>query len=223
SRVRSLTLSGSDVRRAGLRALLRSPHSRALRELSLRNGRLDGQAMGEFADALTILQLQTLDLGANVLKELGVEYLATASGLGELKALRLDRCEIPLAGARLLAKKAGFLDDLRILDISHNHFGPTGLAALLEREPPALHTLRMRDNDLFDKGATHLADSPASDTLLELDLSQNGLTAGAAQALGESASLRSLLILGLAENSINESAAAALANSPLGQRLSVLE
>jgi uncharacterized membrane protein len=81
----------------------------------------------------------------------------------------------------------------------------------------------MCDNDLFDKGAALLAGSPASDALLEVDLSQNGLGAAAALALGEAAHLRGLLVLRLEDNPINESAAAALAASPLGQRLAVLE
>jgi uncharacterized protein (TIGR02996 family) len=212
--VRSLTLSGNEIGRAGLRALLRSPHAGALKELSVRNGRLEAQDMGEFADARSGLRLEALDVGENVLKQLGVEYVAAAPCLRELKALRLDRCEIPLAGACLFAKKAAFLDGLRILDVGHNHFGPAGLTALLEREPPALHTLGMRDNDLFDKGAALLAESPASDGLLEVDLSQNGLGAAAALALGESAHLGQLLVLRLADNPINEQSAAFLTASP---------
>jgi uncharacterized protein (TIGR02996 family) len=221
--VRSLLLSGNDLGRASLRTLLRSPHAGALKELSLRGGRLDGQAMAELRGARPELRLEALDLGDNVLKELGVEYLATAPCLRELKALALDRCEIPLGGARKLAKKATFLDGLRRLDVSHNHFGPAGLTALLERKPPALHTLVMRDNDLFDKGAEVLAGSPASDGLLEVDLSQNGLGAAAALALGESAHLQGLLVLRVAVNPINVSAGAMLAASPLGQRLVVLD
>jgi uncharacterized protein (TIGR02996 family) len=221
--VRSLTLSGNDLGRAGLRALLRSPPAAALKELSLRNGRLDGTAMAELGDAVSGLRLETLDLGENVLKELGAEYVALAPCLRELKVLRLDRCEVPLTGARMLAKKAAFLGGLRLLDVSHNHFGPAGMEALLERKPPALHTLRMRDNDLFDKGADLLARSPASDALLEVDLSRNGLGSAATVALGESAHLRGLLILRLADNPIIGPAAAALAASPLGQRLAVLE
>jgi uncharacterized protein (TIGR02996 family) len=221
--VRSLNLNGNDVSRDGLRALLRSPQVAGLKELSLRDARLDGQAMAEFAGALPGLELETLDLGENVLKELGAEYVALAPCLGELKALRLDRCEVPLAGARLLAKKAPFLESLRLLDVGHNHFGPAGLTALLEREPPSLHTLRMRDNDLFDKGAEVLAGSPAVEDLLEVDLSQNGLGDAGARALGASAHLRGLLVLRLADNSISEKAAAALAASGLGQRLAALE
>jgi uncharacterized protein (TIGR02996 family) len=223
ARVRSLNLSGNDVSRDGLRTLLRSPHAAAMKELSLRDGRLDGQAMAELDSAVPELRLETLDLGQNVLKELGAEYVAIAPCLRELKSLRLDRCEIPLAGARKLAKKAAFIGGLRLLDVGHNHFGPVGLAALLERKPPALHTLRMRDNDLFDKGAALLAESPASDALLEVDLSQNSLGDAAAQALGESAHLNGLIVLRLVDNSIDDWAAASLAASALGERLTVLE
>jgi hypothetical protein len=222
ARVRSLTLSGSDVRPEGLRALLRSSHAGALQKLSLRSGRLDGQAMAEFQSAQPGLRLETLDLGENVLKDVGAEYVALAPCLRELKVLRLDRCEITLAGARLFAKKASFLGGLRRLDVGHNHFGPVGLTGLLDRKSPSLHTLQMRDNDLFDQGAELLAASPASDALLVVDLSQNGLGPAAAQALGESAHLRGLLVLRLADNPIGESSAA-LAASPLGQRLAVLE
>jgi uncharacterized protein (TIGR02996 family) len=221
--VRSLTLSSNEVGRAGLRALFRSKHAAALKELILRHGRLDGQAMGELSDAGPKLRLESLDLGENVLKDLGAEYIAIASCLRELKSLRLDRCEIPLTGARRLAQKATFLDGLRLLDVGHNHFGPAGLTALLERAPAALHTLRMRDNDLFDKGVELLAGSPASDGLMEVDLSQNGLGPAAALALGESAHLRGLLVLRLADNPLGEASRAALAASPLGQRLAVLE
>jgi uncharacterized protein (TIGR02996 family) len=223
ARVRSLTLSGSDVRPAGLRALLRSPHAGALRELSLRGGRLDGQAMAEFASAQPGLRLETLDLGENLLRDVGAEYVATAPSLRELKVLRLDRCEITQAGARLFAKKASFLGNLRLLDVGHNHFGSAGLSDLLGRESPSLHTLGMRDNDLMDKGAALLAGSPASDALLEVDLSQNGLGPDATRALGESAHLRGLLVLRITENQINYLASTALADSPLGQRLAVLE
>src|SRR5262249_18274840 len=149
--------------------------------------------------------------------------VATAPCLRELKVLRLDRCEVTGAGARLFVKKASFLGGLRWLDVGHNHFGAAGVAALLERGPTSLPTLRMRDNGLFDQGAEPLAGAPASNVLLDVDLNQNGLGAAAAKALGESQHLRGLLALRLADNPINVSAAAALAASPVGQRLAVLE
>lgn len=220
--VRSLTLVGSDIRGPGLRALLRSRHGGALRELTLRGGRLDGQAMAEFSDTPPGLQLGALDLGENILKELGVAYLATAPCLRELKSLSLDRCEVPLSGARQLAK-ALFLAGLCKLEIAHNNLGPVGLEALLDRAPPSLHSLGLRDNDLFDNGAKLLAESPASDTLLELDLSQNGLGPAGVDALGAAPHLRNLLLLYLKENRISQSSGEALAASPLGQRLAVLD
>jgi uncharacterized protein (TIGR02996 family) len=221
--VRSLTLSGSDVRPAGLRALLRSPHAGSLKELSLRAGRLDGQAMAEFVGARPDLRLDSLDLGENVLKQAGVDSLVSAACLSDLKVLRLDGCEIPVNGARQLVKGAPFLGGLRMLDVSHNHFGSVGLGALLERQPLALHTLWMRDDDLFDKGVELLAGSPASNKFIELDLSKNVLSAAATRALGESEHLRALLVLRLCENPIDEQAAAALEASPLGKRLAILE
>jgi uncharacterized protein (TIGR02996 family) len=221
--VRSLDLSGNDLGRPGLRALLRSPNAAGLKALSLRGARLDGQAMAEFDTAQRGLRLDSVDLGENVLKDLGAEYAALVPCLQELKGLRLDRCEVTRAGAQLFAKKAKFLGGLRSLDVGHNHFGPAGLGALLARRSPSLHTLRVADNDLHDEGAELLAGSPASDPLLEVDLSWNGLRAAGAEALAESRHLRSLVILRLTDNPVGGPAAAALKASPLGRRLSVLE
>src|SRR5262249_14457652 len=78
SRLRRLTLDGSNIRQTGLRALLRSPNAGALKELSLRKGRLEGRAMEAFADAAEGLRLEVLDLGENVLKKAGVEHLCDA-------------------------------------------------------------------------------------------------------------------------------------------------
>jgi len=220
--VRSLKLNGNDVSRDGLRALLRSPHSGSLKELSLRDGRLDGQAMAEFDGALPALRLEMLDLGENILKEVGAEYVAIVPCLRELRSLRLDRCEISRSGAHLFAKKAKFLDELRVLDIGHNHFGPPELETLLKRKPASLHTLRLRDNDLRREGVELLAESPWSDTLLELDLSLNTLGPAAAEALENAKHLCNLLILSLEENHIDPGALAALAASPLGKRLAML-
>ncbi|MCE9564515.1 MAG: TIGR02996 domain-containing protein [Planctomycetes bacterium] len=220
--VRSLNLSGNDVGRVGLQALLRSKYASSLKELSVRTCRLDGQSMAEFDTAAKGLQLETLDLGENVLKDVGAEYVALVPCLRELKSLRLDRCEISLTGARLFAKKASFLDGLRILDIGHNHFGPAGLGNLLSRKPKALHTLHMRNNDLHDEGAALLAGSAASHSLMDVDLSQNGLGTIAAKVLGESEHLPGLLVLRLADNPLNDSAHT-FAASPLGKRLTVLD
>jgi uncharacterized protein (TIGR02996 family) len=222
SRLRSLTLSGNEVRRAGLRALLRSPRSSGLKELVLRANGLDGQAMQEFGAARPELQLDILDLGHNLLRDRGAEYLAKATCLDELKVLALDRCEIQSSGARGLAK-APFLGGLRRLNVDQNTFGPEGLHALLQKKPQQLHTLEMINNDLGDEGVSHLAESPASTTLLKVNLSQNGLGDHAAEALARSRHLKNLLVLVLNVNQIDKPAAQALARSALGKRLDVLE
>jgi len=221
TRLRSLTLSGNDVGRDGLRALLRSPRASGLKKLALRATRLDGQAMQEFGAARPELQLDILDLGENLLRDLGAAYLADASCLRELKVLDLDSCEMSLSAARRLAK-APFLGSLRQLNVNNNSFGSKGLHVLLEQKPAALHTLQIVHNGLDDKGVAKLAKSPASGTLLELNLAFNGLGDHAAQALAKAKHLRNLVVLDLASNPLSKPVADALAGSPLGKRLAVL-
>lgn len=222
SKLRSLTLSSNAVGREGLRALLRSPRAAGLKELALRDNGLDGSAMQEFGAAHSALQLEVLDLGSNVLKDLGAAELARAPCLRELKVLELDRCEIALSGARRLAR-APFLARLRHLNVDHNSFGPDGLFALLEAKPQELHTLRMVNNDLGDEGVSRLAESPASDTLLEVNLAQNKWELHGVEALGRAKHLQNLFILRLHGNLIAGSAAKLLRKSPLGRRLTILE
>jgi uncharacterized protein (TIGR02996 family) len=222
SQLRSLNLSGNDVRRDGLRFLLGSPRCTHLKELVLCTSGLDGRATEEFRTARAQLHLDVLDLGQNLLRDRGVEHLVKARCLEELKVLHLDRCEIQTAGARMLAR-GPFLRSLRRLTVDHNSFGPEGLRALLEKKPTHLHTLRMVNNDLCDEGASHLAESPASDALREVNLSENGLGDYAAQALARSKHLNNLLVLVLFDNPIDKSALADLQDSPLGQRLAVLQ
>lgn len=218
--VRSLSLSGSDVRSEGLRRLLQSPYAAGLKRLSLRSGRLDGAAMAEFANANEKLKLETLDLGENILTDSGAENLAAAKCLSELKTLRIDRCEIPENSAVHFAQTAPFLECLNIMEAGHNHFGGAGLRALLQRSSPTLHTLGLRNNSLMDEGAALLAESAASNELRELDLSDNSLTATSAQSLGAAANLLRLLVLRIGDNpSLDHEA---FASSSLGKRLKLL-
>jgi uncharacterized protein (TIGR02996 family) len=222
TRLRSLTLSGNDVGCDGLRTLLRSQRATGLKKLVLSRNGLTDQAMQEFVSARSELQLDVLELDENLLGDRGVMYLANAPCLRDLKVLELDRCELPLSAARQLVK-APFLGTLRRLNVSHTLFSRDGLRALLDKNPPELHTLRMADTALDDEAVRHLADSPASDTLLEVSLAQNGLGDQAAQALTKSKHLRNLLVLLLDSDRISKKAAAALTRSPLGKRLAVLE
>jgi uncharacterized protein (TIGR02996 family) len=222
ARLRVLTLSGNSVGRDGLQALLRSRHAVGLKALTLRGNGLDGQAMQEFGAARPELQLDVLDLGDNLLRDLGPADLALAACLKELKVLELDRCEIALSGARWLVN-APFRASLRCLNVSHNTFGPEGLFRLLEKKPPFLHTLQMVDNDLGDEGAAHLAESPNTNALLDVNFAQNKLGDAAAKYLGKTKHLKGLLILRLNNNSFTQAAASALAATPMGERLAFLK
>jgi uncharacterized protein (TIGR02996 family) len=223
ARLRSLHLSGNNLGRLGLRAILASEHVAGLKEFVLRaNGGIDAQAMQEFAAARSGQLLDLLDLGLNMLSVDGVDGLASAACLHELKVMKLDRCELQAPAARRLAK-APFLGSLRELSVNENNFGPEGLQAILEASPPHLHTLRMANNDLGDHGALHASAWESSNTLLELDLSQNHMGDSAASVLGKSEHLRNLLILRLRSNPFSDSAIVALRESPLGRRLAVLK
>ncbi len=222
ARLRTLNLSGNAVRRRGLRALLRSPRVSNLKILLLRANELDADAIKEFGSAQSELRLDVLDLGENLVGDVGASDLAFAPCLGELKVLELDQCEIHLSGARWLVN-APFLDSLRQLNVNSNSFGPEGLYRLLEKKPPFLHTLQMADNDIGDEGAAHLAESPGTAALLDVNVAHNGLGDQAAKALTKTKHLKNLLVLRLYDNEISKPAAAALAQSPLGKRLAVLE
>ena len=218
--IESLSLSGSDVRSTGLRRLLQSPNAVGLKSLSLRSGRLDGPAMAEFSDAHKKLKLEALDVRENILTGSGAQHLAGASCLSDLKTLRMDRCEISQDDAVAFAQTAPFLDGLRILEAGHNHFGLTGLQSLLGRSSTTLHTLGLRNNSLANEGVLLLAESPASNELLELDLAENQLTRSVVKSLGETEHLRQLLILRIGDNP--KLGYKPLADSALGQRLKLL-
>ncbi|MFO0925885.1 MAG: TIGR02996 domain-containing protein [Gemmataceae bacterium] len=172
--VRTLTLTGSDVRRNGLRALLQSPYNGSLKVLSLRSGRLDPQAVAAFRDARDGLRLEALDLGDNALKEPGVIHLASAKCLSELRALLLDRCELPASAPASGWRRRGF---------------STPCGAEPRSQPPrpdgpgrpAASSVRRRSTCCIcatttsPRGSGATSRSPASDGLLELDVSGNRL------------------------------------------------
>jgi uncharacterized protein (TIGR02996 family) len=221
ARLRSLNLSGHNIRWDGLRLLLQSPRAVGLKELGLRSQGLTIRAMQQFANADKALQLDVLDLGWNLLDGAEVKALGKARCVRELKVLRIDRCELSPSDTAELAK-AKFIGGLRWLNADHNSFGPEGTQALLEASPESLHTLHLENNGLGDGGAAHLVASPTSDSLLQLDLSENRLTGRTARALGRAEHLKNLLVLRLTHNRFDAKAVDALRKSPLATRLASL-
>lgn len=220
--LRSLTLSGNNIGKRGLRALLKSKHTTGLKSLTLRANGLVDQDMKEFNEARPELQLDVLDLGENVLGDVGASDLALAPCLKEVKVLNLDRCEMRLSAAKWLTSSP-IIDSVRRLNVNSNSFGPEGIYRLLAKKPPHLHTLQIADNDLEHEGGCHLAESAGSVNLRHVDLSHNRLSDQTTRELAKSRRLRDLLVLRLGGNSLSKSAAENLRNSPLGKQLMVLE
>ncbi len=222
SRLRRLNLSGNNLRRVGLQALLLSSGLAGLKHLTLRSCGLTGDVGRDLYDATPALRLDVLDIAGNMLEGDVYGYLGRAACLDELKSLNLGRCEMPADETQRVAE-ASFIAGLRVLDLGHNTFSPGGVGELMARRPAALHTLKLRDTDIGDDGAAHIAESPASDALLELDIADNRLTDRAAAALAASEDLRSLVVLRLGGNRIGKPALEALAESDLGRRLVSLD
>jgi Ran GTPase-activating protein (RanGAP) involved in mRNA processing and transport len=166
--------------------------------------------------------LEKLDLHSNKIDLQGLEMLAVAGCVSELRYLGIDRCEIKPGMFTSYIEQSKHLDMLRVFNVAQNEIGPTGLTALLERAPNSLHTLLVGDNDLHDRGVIALANSPATDSLLELDLNKNGIGPTGIAALTESEHLAQLLILRVHDNEMSETSQKSLQDSPLGQRLKVL-
>lgn len=222
ARLRSLTLSGNNIGKRGLRALLRSKNTTGLKSLTLRANGLTDQDMKEFNEARAELQLDALDLGENVLGDVGASDLALAPCLSQLKVLNLDRCEMHLSAAKWLTSSP-IIESLRRLNVNSNSFGAEGIYRLLNKKPPHLHTLQIADNDLEHEGGCHLAESAGSANLLDVDLAHNRLSDQTARELARSRRLRDLRVLRLGGNQISKTAADALRASPLGKQLAVLE
>jgi uncharacterized protein (TIGR02996 family) len=223
ARLRSVALSRNVFGRDGLASLLRSTHVVGLKRLVLRGVGLSARGLQEFREARPGLLLDALDLSENNIGGPGgASNLARSECLRELKDLKLARCELTGPNNHKLTG-AAFVGTLRRLDVDDNYFGPQALELLLDKRPTFLHTLHARNNELGDQGAKHLATSPASDGLLNLDLAGNGMTDRAAQALMKSKFLRGLLVLRLGGNRFKNATCAELADSPLAKRLLELD
>jgi uncharacterized protein (TIGR02996 family) len=224
ARVRRLDLSGHDCRHNQLLALLRSPHAAGLKELTLNNNHnYDGWGR-LLAEAAEGMELDVLDVSGNAYRhDAGV--FADNPRLASLKVLSVSHFHNPDDAEDVLDLASGrFMASLRALHLDGGEGAPDGLRPLLDAAPPLLHTLSL-DNAYFQDGPViELAESPASDGLLELDLRENDLGPAAAEALGASKHLRSLLVLRIGGNRrMGDLGMDMLALSPLGGRLMVLD
>ncbi|XP_068608123.1 LOW QUALITY PROTEIN: protein phosphatase 1 regulatory subunit 37 [Brachionichthys hirsutus] len=164
--------------------------NKALRELHLTNNQLNS-----YQDALQLGDLLryntavgTLELSDNSLADAGLEELC--DGLRQraagLRALRLRNNQITANGMVHLAKTLPELNVLRVLDLSGNLLGNTGIQAL--REPlmanRSVLQLGLAQANITCEGAVALAEFLAeSRQLQQLDLRDNEVKIGGLMAL----------------------------------------
>jgi uncharacterized protein (TIGR02996 family) len=238
AQLRSLNLSGNAISEEGLLALLSSPRAAGLKELHVRGigqpeevddgwwlGQPPVMDMAAFEQATAGMSLEVLSLECGMGEESG-RQLANARCLSDLKVLDLRYVFDRDDGAFVELARAPWLDTLAVLDASYGHVGEL-LPTLVARAPARLHTLKVVSShyrQLEVRDIELLARSPASNGLLQLDLSYNGLRAEHLDALGQARALQSLLSLRVAEYRTPEPEVVdRLADSPLGQRLLHLE
>lgn len=222
AQIRSLNLQDNVIGRVGLQTLLHSGHVGGLKTLILRNARLLSEALAEFPDADSELELEVLDLGGNLFQGHGPVDLLHSDCLRDLKVLKLDHCEIDRFGSEDLTK-APFRGSLHHLDVTSNYFDAQWLRDLMEGRPEKLHTLLMHDNNLSDEGVEALAKSPATKAIQELELSLNNLSDTSLTTLMGSKNLTNLRVLRIGHNDFTAWKIDEMEQSELFKRLTIFD
>jgi uncharacterized protein (TIGR02996 family) len=173
-----LILYNCNLRGPGARHLARSPHLARLKTLRLGLGQYTLNQVGaggasDLATAPFCPSLEDLDLDFNNIGDAGLRALAIAP-FGALRCLRLQANEIGDAAALALVRSP-LLQQLEVLDLSHNRLGPKFVRALAEARPDRLRVLWLYGNPIELRGLAELARAPWLSQLEELNLDQVGL------------------------------------------------
>ncbi len=220
-------ISGNVVAGADAHPLLGSPHLTALEELAfgglyldtvtavciggfpkLRALDLDSTAFegGGFAalmqnefPALEVLRLSSSHLTPNHL-----EALAGAPCAARLRELRIDYCDLGIAGLAMFA--SGTYPKLEVFDLSRNRLGARGAAilGLSAKRFPALTNLKLWDCNITPDGVADLARGKLFANLTALDLSYNNIGPAGAVALAQSRHLQNLKSLTVSERAVGK-------------------
>ena len=218
AKLRRLDMSGNRIGCDGVQPLAASPYLCNLRELGLNGNSIGSEGLNALLSApwirnLTALELADDQLGSAELARLPALHSLDFSGNGldsiaelptGLQRLKLARCGLrQFTGARC--------ESLRELDLSFNHLGPDGAAALAD--DTALSQLRFLDlncNDIEDAGVKALLDMEAATTLESLNLRGNRMTEAGARAIATADGFNSVVALDLGTNPIGDAGAVAL-------------
>ena len=210
-RLTSLTLGGRAISAQALETLVLSPLASRLRELSLPQVSLTGEAeVGILATSEALAGLRRLDLGGNALRDKGARVLASSPYLTSLLHLDLSSNSIGGPGIRALLGSP-ILDRLRSLDLSGNHVGVPNVTALSRADRPRpLRELHLRQANLDPECATILAGSPAFARLRSLGLGGNRLGDEGVEAIAKGRHLARLRSLDLDSNGVDSAGARAI-------------
>jgi uncharacterized protein (TIGR02996 family) len=206
--LRELGLSANDPGSEGLARLLAAPWLGSLAALELADNGLGAAELRSIA-AAGFPGLTGLDLSRNPLGGRGAIELAEAGFVPRLRRLGLFRCDLRAVGAEALFISR--LGSLAALDVSFNHLGPDGAAALAGDDSLThLTDLNLGFNDVGSAGAAAIATAEALSSLVSLNLAGNRITEPGAEALADSEVLGSVEELDLTANPIGDGGAVAL-------------
>jgi uncharacterized protein (TIGR02996 family) len=199
--VRKLDLTGCRLVDEELADLLASPHLGRLETLRLGMNRAGRATLRAIARSTVLGRLSRLALNGNRdIDEHGIEVLAAAPHLAELRRLDLSGCQIGRVGARALAQSPylGRLEQLELAQV--RNLGLGGLWDLAASSClPSLVALDLDGTSCGDEGATALANLPLLNQLRRLRLDRT-VTAAGLRAVLESPGLRHLSSLHLWQN-----------------------
>ncbi len=169
-----LDLSSNHLGAPAAHALANTPYLPNLTALSLWGTDLDDRDVTILASS-HLARLESLDLGANLIRDRGVRELATSPGFAGLISLNLTSNDVGARGTAILAA-AHVLPKLEALGLAHNSIGNRGARALARS--PLLARLRALDlsgNRIGEEGARALLEAPELERLAYLNLSDNEL------------------------------------------------
>jgi uncharacterized protein (TIGR02996 family) len=161
----------------GAAALARAGWAESLRRLDLSNNRITVAGAKALAASARLGNLRHLNVSQNAIGK-GLRAIVGSPHLRRLTALSII---VPGIADRDPAAVLGSLHtrELRHLDAAGLHLGPAG-ARLLASDPRFANLTRLRLGfcQLGDDGTAALLTSPQLQNLVELDLSNNGITGG---------------------------------------------
>lgn len=183
--LRELRLRQARVDDAGFKALCDSPHLNELQSLTVTDDALTIHAGRAFADATGLLAVEGLNLAGNRVGPDGTLIMAASENAARLRKLNLAANGIADYGVEAVCNQK-HINKLTHLDVSGNLLRDRAALALAAASHlGTLRELNLRGNDITDAGAEALANSPHLTDLRRLDLSGNPMREKAAALLRE--------------------------------------